>query len=442
MTEKETGVDSDKTKQTFCQNCGAPIHSNDKICVRCGVQLGSIPVRKNYAQNREKFKQQDRLLDELRTETVVDRDVEKTPKEAEASVQNELTDTQRLRLTRARDNRNRLNYEDYVKIKVDTEPEKKGGLYSFGRSFKAFWRHRNPLNGLLMVLLLSIVIFVFLSGYAFYKYVEQNAKTAEFVVDQFEAAVNKGDYGSLGQTVAYADSKDPIDYNALEPFVKKLSNDATYKTEVVDKLRLDAEKFSADPEYVSEGLIKLSKTGEAILGIDEYQILIGTIQVRIAFPQGNNFFIDEQEVVYSTTGGDLNLIPGTYTTTFSSGDFKLKNNLDVSEKNERLVDGILNVFYEDLSIAGSIAEYKIVEGNYDLELYTTDSDAIVFVNGLNTTLTVENFNAIEEKNLKEGDNIQIIDKAPWGLVSSPTHILEGESWARVRIGNYNNLNRE
>lgn len=68
--------------------------------------------------------------------------------------------------------------------------------------------------------------------------------------------------------------------------------------------------------------------------------------------------------------------------------------------------------------------FKIIEGDFELVIDSVDEDAIVFVNGKNTNMTVEEFNEFGNKNLSKQDSIAVVEKSKFGYALSNSVSLE------------------
>ncbi len=481
-------------ERLYCENCAAPLSPSARICIKCGTFVnnqtsdkkiggkkisvsGSVdnerkrkvsqkPIDKYTLSKKKKSVVPMRSIKDDRKEDIEEeilssrvrrinplkdryRNIlEKKRKTSDSSSEKDLSDTAKLRLDLVQagytvTEKDRITFNEYKRYVEKAEKEEKTNVFLRGvRRFREFWRYRNPINGVLLVLLLAATLIFVVGGLTVFRYAQAQVQTADSVINTFETAVKNNDYTTLSSMLTTTDSRLVIDENSLKPLFRKINENPEYANTLVTELKQDTEQFAADDDYESKNLIRMKKTGGSFFGLDEYEIEIQSIYVDSIIPPGNRMSIDGIEFKTTTEQRDIPFVPGSHIMTLTSGALEVSNKIDFSADNTSYSNGRIRIDYDKVSLTQVTQGYELREGEYRFEIRSIDQDReAVFVNGLSTGMTVRQFNEFGDKNLKEGDNVQIVVKRDWGLASSPPHILDGGKSARLRIDNFSNLNQ-
>lgn len=425
-----------------CLRCGDIITPNDPYCKKCGTPT---PFKVDL-----EVKGISELLDSESMGLSGRRSIRKTPprtlrprnghERVESVSSTDLSDTQRLR----------FNFDE-----ADFSPEPKKVLKTNqGDSKSRFQRpsskgkqsRRRPKKDVPIFWGVRIFVFLILSliiagGYGIIRvvqYAQANADNAVEAVQAFEKAIED----PSGEALAKVLSSDTNIVSALElaPFVQKISSDAVYRDALMQTLRRDAEALDAGQVPAQSGEIQIIPQGESQFGVQQYGMKTTKMKLSFSVPEGMDLFLDGKPINVDGQTGEYELYPGLYQLGLTYDDLTLHYALDVSSANPQAQNGVITFSYDNIRLQDAHPDFELTSGDRQLEIRTLGvSDALVFVNNLNTGFTVDTFNGLGTSSIQTGDDVRIVVKEDCGFASSPNHTLGPERWVRLHI-NYNNPN--
>lgn len=291
---------------------------------------------------------------------------------------------------------------------------------------------------ILALALVILIILIFLS-----------TKTSKAnVIKSFEQAVAENDIGAVS-AYTLGPENTALSDAAAKALIDLMDNDSLFKSALIGAIKEDANKLAKDENYKSTRAYRLEDVGSKYLIFDDYKVVLDPVETDIDASEDLKYKFADQDLVGPREG--LEPTPGYYQLLVpslgydklvkispTSADYSSdKLILDLSQpesieaidkdsdQESQTTEG------EDLTedtgsdeITEKTPPYK-VKGDTVLYL-NADSQAKVFVNGKDTGVKVEEFNALEGVNIKEGDRLQVEEDLPWGKGLSEEVIYQGQ----------------
>lgn len=207
-------------------------------------------------------------------------------------------------------------------------------------------------------------------------------------------------------------------------FIDVLNEDET-KLNMIEKwIKEDLENLIKDKNYVSKRPIRLQKYGK-IKGIfQDYKIILDSSKVKIQKPSLETTVLinGEEEKLKDQI---YEVFPSKLTVFYYDNSIKLKNEAIVfpNEKNEEITISYLE--NKDYTISNESITLDTNSKESSFKIKTRDEKSILFVNDKNTNLTVKEFNNLESTNIKNGDELKLVTKMPWGYIVSDSISYDG-----------------
>ncbi|MDO5690552.1 MAG: zinc-ribbon domain-containing protein [Tissierellia bacterium] len=278
------------------------------------------------------------------------------------------------------------------------------------------------------------------------------------VIAKFEESIQSDNYGAVASMVQSSADGVAIDANTVTPFVNLLNTDQIYRSSLIGAIKEDSSKQSIDPNYVSTRPYRLENVGKKYLFFDDYRIVVDPLDLNLDFEAGRAVNLSGQEVTEPVTG--LKLLPGLYEASYvDAPDTVFPINL--SPTNEQLMDGALTVSLSGLEGVAAAEEPKPddaetepntepqtepkpdgLAGTQELHIDTAQPEALVYINGESTGVSVAEYNEIPQKSIKAGDRIKIGFQYPWGIGFSSETVYDGEALLSFTVDLNNNETME
>lgn len=253
------------------------------------------------------------------------------------------------------------------------------------------------------------------------------------VVKNLENAVANEDYTKTSSIILRSD-KSPIEENDIKSFIRLMNENDVYKSSLMGAIKEDAIKLTRDSSYQSNRVYRLEKVGRKYLFFSDYRVVLDPVKTSLVNGDDLTYTFANNE--FTSSSDELVLLPGIYKLSQGENTF----DVNVSNTNPNFDTGLLMIDISDLDF--SVEEKEDTEevtevdesetekfdlaGDVSLFLESPDK-AIVYINGEDTGLSVEEFNLLDGVNIKQGDKIQVKEKLPWGDSFSDEHIYDGES---------------
>lgn len=281
-------------------------------------------------------------------------------------------------------------------------------------------KNTNILIGVLALVAVCLVSFIGLKAMA----------DKDKLISSFERAVNEENLAGVSQ-ILISDGVDtgPED---VEPFVKLMNEDTLYSSALISALEEDSIKLSGDKAYESQRPYRLVLTGDKkYVFFDEYKVAVDPMILTME-DEGTEYILAGETI--SEPLVEKLILPGLYPLSFGGEDYLV----NLSTSNE-LAEGRalnLNLHYLD-AVAIVQAEQENTEAmtteeetekpaeKFDIQgeeyvfMEGQNMDAIVYVNGKTSELSINQVNDLEAVNLKTGDILKVAYEFPWGTEFSP-----------------------
>ncbi len=395
--------------------------------------------RLRLQKEREKRKKEERLRREAkRKEKAVERanarykiveDKKMTKEDKQEARKLAMSDTQRLSFNLEESvlsSRKQLNQEDYRQV---APQEVINGVKTESKTKEKRSFHISIPTVLLVLLVIGLGV-----GTAYMinnvgKDLIVKENLAGDSASAFAAAMKAKDSDKLAGMLVSSDGKVEINQGTLAPFIEKLKMDEAYVDKIISYITEDAQKLDAGETLGSERFVKLRKEGTA------YKVAIDSVQMIYVVPEGVSVAVDDTVRKDDNFTDTKAFLPGRYKVTFADSEFTFSQLFDVTDDSQRYSQNAMTITYDDLNFNQTIAQFTVEPGEKKIEIRTVGNvpSGVVLVNNLNTGLTIDQFNAIETKNVPEGSTIRIVVKTDRGFRASPTHVLGWESWVRLHI---------
>ncbi|MDO5717888.1 MAG: zinc ribbon domain-containing protein [Tissierellia bacterium] len=347
----------------------------------------------------------------------------------------ELTDTQKIRLQAEEEkkfverrirtsSRKKVNKEETKKdIKKVTKKEN-----TKDKSNKKEFKFSNFIIPILVILAALSVLFATLSGIT----------DKKRVIAKFEQSITSEDDELAAKILRTTGDEIVVDSQDIHPFMELMRNDQIYRSSLLGAVKEDSSKLSIDDEYKSSRPYRLESVGNKFIFFKDYKIIVDPLLLNI-IDNDRTIYLNSEK--FESGVENLKLIPGIYN--ISTDESEENYQINLSPTNESLVDGALTVSLSDLlpvEIAEDKAEEETVEekpeeeiepeknleGDTEFHIDSAHKDAIVFINGESTGLTLEKYNDIALKSIKNGDKIKLGLNYPWGMSFSNEIEYAGE----------------
>lgn len=239
-------------------------------------------------------------------------------------------------------------------------------------------------------------------------------------------AVEKKDKTFYKTMIVYNGNENPTDQQ-VNSFIENLNENGDNLDFIKKWIKEDAENLKKDPEYVSKRPIRLQKAGKIYGLFDEYKIYVDPVKLKVEKSDKVDTFILLNDKEEQISIEEYSLFPGNYTIFYNDNGVKLKNSIKLfpTENNE-----LFTVTYgedTDYEIANETIKLDLNAKDSNFRIVTRDEQSIIFVNDKNTGLTVKDYNSLSGTNIKQGDEIKVVTKMPWGY-----NISEGVKYSGER----------
>ncbi|MDO4663041.1 MAG: hypothetical protein Q4B36_08025 [Tissierellia bacterium] len=387
-----------------CKNCGNLVNDEDRFCKYCSYEFEDVK------ENVEK--------DE--TEKLDLKDIRKTLENRESpSKKSNESKEQEEKETKKDLKEKKQNKKIYDKIPKKSYEKTENDKENKDKSPKRF----SIASLIILIIVISLVGF---GVKASYNKALENVDTPLKVVEKFENYLNNNPE-KLKEIMASADDSIELTDKDIDNFYNLLKEDEDYKNNLLAKLNEEATSIENKEEYDSTGSIKLIESNEKTLGKSNYKIGLSTIET----------VEDNPDWIKSTISGaktENRFFPGIYVQTFNTQDLEFKRNVKIYDESSYFIDDKIDLSYNGFSTDQLLKEFEVTSGNKDITIRTLgNNDATVFVNGKSTGLTVDQFNDINPKNVKEGSILQIIRFGENGIDIGNQWELGSESWVILHL---------
>lgn len=241
---------------------------------------------------------------------------------------------------------------------------------------------------------------------------------------EIEDAVETENISKLTDIMVSSSDKNALSDNDAKAFLQLIKSDDTLKMNVLSNLKIQSENIKSGKDIHKEFPIEIIKQDAD--NKESYKLALDPIQVSSNYPD---------YLKYSPEFENTNIYMGIYEQELTYYDLTMIRNINTHELGQNtLTLSLDNLRYEDLK-----KEYGISEGEKKIEIKTlNDKNCLVFIDGKNTSLTIDEFNNINPKNLNEGEKMQILSIKDGKITSSNPHILGWESWVILHLNFWRN----
>lgn len=357
-----------------------------------------------------------------------------------------LSDTQKIKQEaienqRLEDRRKRIVTDDERRMETFEVGEEKPGNKVKKPKGSIFVNWILPAIAALVVLVLAVMLLQF------------NNSTVNVVAD-FEKAITDRDARKLG-VIAASDQGDltQIQEDAL---MKLLESDEMYRTAVLESIKEDAVHLKEDVGFKGDRPFRLERVGKKFLLFNDYRVVFDELKVETLLPENMQLVIDGRVI-----GGEEPklMTPGIYigrlqdpqnekaieVKVMSLGDAEertalidlLKEEIEVIQ--ETPVDDNAKEPEEPID---PVDEGSIEAGDRVLTIESNHPEAMVYRNGKNSGLSVQQFNELLGKKLVDGDKIKIGREFPWGTGFSEEVSLSSEEVIQLEVSLQNETTRD
>lgn len=237
--------------------------------------------------------------------------------------------------------------------------------------------------------------------------------------------IEKKDKSFYSSNIIY-NGKENVTDSQVDSLIANLNENGDNLDIVKKWLKDDADNLKKDPNYVSTRPIRLQKFGKVMGIFDDYRIFVDPIKLKIEKSDKveTSIYLNEKEEPISVE--EYSLFPGDYTVFYNDNGVKLKNVIKLfpTETNE-----LVTITYgedSDYEIANESIKLDVNAKDSNFRIVTRDDSSIIFVNDKNTGLTVKDYNSLSGTNIKQGDEIKVVTKMPWGYNISQGVKYNGE----------------
>lgn len=269
------------------------------------------------------------------------------------------------------------------------------------------------------------------------------------VIASFEEAVKAGNQATVGNILEASDKDVLSGEKEVGPFIDLMQKDELYSSAFISAIKEDSSKLSADKAYKSTRSYRLEKMGKKFIFFDNYKVVVDPNVLDVKAQADEEYTINETAYKGSSK---INLLPGIYKIAKAGSEDR---EVKLSISNKDLANNSLSL---DLSSASANTgenvakaqeeapaknpEAEKLQGNIEFYIDSSQTKALVYINGQNTSMTVEEYNAIPMKSIKQGDKLKIGQKYPWGMCFSKEHEYNGEPVLSFFVDMKNEESRE
>ncbi|MDY6064792.1 MAG: hypothetical protein SPI59_00495 [Finegoldia sp.] len=212
-----------------------------------------------------------------------------------------------------------------------------------------------------------------------------------------------------------------------------LDDDFEFENQLKTYVKEDVEKIKKDPSYVSDRNVRVVKAKNRWIFLPGYKV--AWTPITLTNKDGGELEVESStDKLKLESGESKKFIFGRYNTTYQSSDLMVKDKIDLKD----LTKKDYNYYFNG---NGEIANGKVdlKKGEKVVHINTNDPNAIVFVNGKNTSLTVDEFNEMGKFDIDENSEIFLLARPQWGYVTSKSESTKGKDSLDLNI-NYMNGN--
>ncbi|MFY9283336.1 MAG: hypothetical protein WAO56_04360 [Miniphocaeibacter sp.] len=273
----------------------------------------------------------------------------------------------------------------------------------------------SPKDGKLKFLLIFVTI-ICLAIIAFLLFINFKVTDIDKIEGEYISAIEDHNINKLEKLTYIEGDKKEYYKESFNNFIDLYENDKDFADYVKNSISSDIKNIKENENYSTENLIGVVKSNRGNLFSKDYKIKITPINIK-----DESIVKKEVEIgkLYKTK--DLTLLPGIYKIKSEFEFLKLSDVVKIKYENKENNFNILMDF-KNSKLANE--NFKIIEGDFELVIDSVDEDAIVFVNGKNTNMTVEEFNEFGNKNLSKQDSIAVVEKSKFGYALSNSVSLE------------------